>query len=604
MHISRLLSVTLLLVVSTGLITAKSVGGTPVLSYTLSMPKPATHLFEVEMEVRSLPSGRSLDFLLPVWRPGRYVVLDFASGIQDFAASNGKDEALTWEKTAKSTWHVETNGAPSVRIRYKVYADEFYLRTRGLNSDHGFVDGSAVFMYVEALRHLTLTLTVHPYQGWHVTTGLDGDGTVFTAPSYDVFVDCPLEIGTQKDYPFDVDGVPHLLGIAGDGDWNKDTLVRDFTTIVRQQKEFWGGLPYSRYVFLVECTSNPTGATEHLNSTIIQTYPFSFRQPDRYRGFLRNVEHEFFHTWNVKRLRPRGLDPYNFQEENYSREIWIAEGTTSYYEEILALRAGFSTRSGYLDGVAENVRSDRSRPGNLVEPLSETSFDAWVKNGKGNEQRMNAESDFYEKGAAVSLLLDLTLRERSANAHSLDDVMREMFRRYPLSGGGYTLRDFQSVAEDVSGCSLKEFFEDYVYGVKPLPWEKLLLGAGVDLAPKDSIKKAWLGLGTYDEGDKIHVSNVVAGSPAEEAGFEVGDDILALNGYHVNQRAFSDRVGLLKEGDSVKVTIFRDERLRELQVRIGSAPVPAYTATEVKNPSEVQKKIFEGWLGTEGREKK
>ena len=575
-----------------------SQGGEPKISYKLSMPKPATHLFEVEMRLESASSTESLDFQLPVWRPGRYVILDFASGVEHFEAFNRKNEPLRWEKTEKSTWQVMTGGANVVVIRYKVYADEFYLRTRGLNSDHAFVDGTSVFMYLEEYRAAAVKLTVEPYKDWHVTTGLDGDGIHFTASSYDYLVDCPLEIGTQKDFSFEVDGVPHILSVAGAGNWNADTLLRDFSRIARQQKDFWGEVPYKKYVFLVECTSNPTGATEHINSTIVQTRPYIFKEAEQYRYFLATVQHEFFHTWNVKQLRPHGIHPYDFTKENYSRELWIAEGTTTYYADILMVRGGFNTAEKFLSDLEERIRDNRARPGNSSDPISETSFDAWVKDSKGTEQQMNAQSDLYGKGADVSLLLDLEIRKFSSNAHSLDDVMKAMVKQFPLNGTGYTLHDFQRVAEEFAGQKLDDFFNSYIYGAEPLPWEELLLAAGIQIAPKDSLKKPWIGISLYDNGEKTRVSNVVANSPAENAGFEIGDDLLAVDGYRVHQASFSERISEMKAGDSLEATIFRDDRLREIHIKIGNAPVPSYTAARVKTPSPEQKSIYESWLGS------
>ncbi|HTK82816.1 MAG TPA: M61 family peptidase, partial [Bacteroidota bacterium] len=198
--------------------------------YTLSMSKPSTHLLEVGVTYDRLPASlREVDFILPVWRPGRYLVLDFASGVQDVAAHDGGGNTLEWSKVEKSLWRVQTKGASSVTLRYKVYANEFNQRTRGLNDEHAFIDGSAVFMYAEQFRRLPVRLTVNPYKNWHVTTGLEGSGKEFSAPDYDYFVDCPLEIGTQHDFEFMVDNVPHVLSIFGEGNWNADTLVRDIT---------------------------------------------------------------------------------------------------------------------------------------------------------------------------------------------------------------------------------------------------------------------------------------------------------------------------------------------------------------------------------------
>lgn len=580
------------------LICRSSYGQHPKISYQLAMPNPWTHLFEVEIRLESLPQEKSIDFILPVWRPGLYMIFDFASGVRDFAAFGPDERPLKWQKTEKSKWHVETNKASSVSVRYRVYANEFNMRTRGLNDEHGFVDGTAVFMYVDRYRTLPLTLEVKPYEGWHVTTGLEGTGNEFTAPSYDYFVDCPIEIGTQKDFPFTVDGVSHVLSFSAPGNWNADTLISGISKIVKTQKDFWGEFPYKRYVFLVHCIPNPGGATEHINSTILQTRPYGFGDHGGNRGFLGMVSHEYFHTWNVKQLRPRGINPYDFTKENYSRELWVAEGMTSYFSGILMVRAGYTTPAQYVEGIAGTVQGDRQRPGNSVQPVSEASFDQWVMNSHGYEQSYNAQSDIYGKGANVSGLLDLQIRKSSGNKHSLEDVIRAMYKRFPLSGKGYTLKDLQSVAEEFSGEGLQKFFDDYVFGAKPLPWEELLTVGGIELTAKDSTPKAWVGIGTNDMGERTRITSVVAGSPAEDAGLELGDELLALGGYRMRSGDFIDRISGMKPGESITLTVFHNDRIRELRVKVGSSPVPAYVASKVKNPSAGQKAVFESWLKT------
>jgi predicted metalloprotease with PDZ domain len=571
----------------------------PAIHYSLGMSQPSTHLLEVEVRCENIRGGaETIDFILPVWRPGRYVVLDFAGGIQSFSASDGDDKPLSWSKTDKATWRVTAGKANAVTIRYKVYANEFNMRTRGLNDEHAFVDGSAVFMYAERFRALPLQLTVQPFGSWHVTTGLEGSGKEFAAPNYDYFVDCPLEIGNQKDFPFTVEGVPHLLSIYGEGNWNPDTLTHDIVRIVTAQKNFWGQFPYKRYVFLLHCTNSGGGGTEHINSTIMGFRPYGFKNPDSYRGFLGLVSHEFFHTWNVKQLRPKGIHPYDFTKENYTQELWIAEGTTSYFDQLILVRTGFTQADKYLEQIAGGVQGDRQRPGNAAQSVADASFDAWVKYWKGGEQSNNFESDYYDKGSMASLLLDLDIRQRTQNARSLDDVMRAMYNRYPLSGPGYTLADFQKASEEAAGESLKKFFDDYVYGTAPLPWEEYLLRAGLLLAPKDSVQKTWLGVGTSDVGDKTRVTRVTAGSPGYAAGLDIGDEILALDGSRVRTGDLNDRVGERKPGDKVTLTVFHNDRLKEVRVTLASSPVPAYKLTKIPAPTSMQKSIYESWLKT------
>jgi len=574
---------------------------TPSIEYTLGMSKPWTHLLEVEVSLKGLPAeAGSLDLLMPIWRTGRYIVFDFAGGVQEFSVVDGSSKPVRWEKTDKSTWRIEKGPTTTVIVRYKVFANEFDMRTRGLNDDHAFVDGCAAFMFVEQYRYLPLTLCVVPYKEWHVTTGLDaipGERFKFSAPNFDYLVDCPLEIGNQKDFEFQAGGKNHVLSIAGDGNYEPDTLIGDISKIVEVNKVFWGDLPYERYVFMLHLMPGG-GGTEHINSTIMQTQPFVFKNTGSYRGFLGLVSHEYFHTWNVKRLRPRGILPYNYMKENYVKELWIAEGTTSYYGGLLLTRAGFLPDSSYLQGVAASVQGDRQRPGNRLQSATESGFDAWIKYWKQNQQAYNSESDYYDKGADVSLVLDLEIRYCSNNTYSLDDVMRTLYQRFPLSGPGYTIDDFQAVAEQFAGGSLKKFFEDHVYGTLPLDWERSLGYAGLSLQARDAERKPWLGLQTVDRENRTRVTLVIAGSPAYEAGLDINDEIVALNGYRVRSTELQQRIAELKPGDKITLTVLRDNRLRQFDVTLRLQDVPAYKIVKVEKPTNLQKAIFESWLKT------
>jgi predicted metalloprotease with PDZ domain len=571
------------------------------IEYKLGMPRPWTHLLEVELTLQGVAaSTASLDFLMPVWRTGRYVVFDFAGGVQEFSAADGAGAPLRWSKTDKSTWRVEKGRATGVTIRYKVYANEFEQRTRGLNDEHAFIDGCAVFMFLPQCRSLPLTLTVLPYRDWHVTTGLDvlpGERFKFRAPHYDYLVDCPLEIGNQNDFEFEVEGKKHVLTIFGSGNYDPQKMIADISRIVRINKEFWGELPYDRYVFMLHLGLDGGGATEHINSTIMQTGPFGFRNPNSYRGFLGLVSHEFFHTWNVKQLRPKGILPYDYTKENYVKELWIAEGTTSYYGGLLMFRSGFNPIQTAPDWIANTVYQDRVRPGNRVQSATEASFDSWIK-GRGIQQAYNSDADIYGKGAAVSLLLDLEIRQRSNNKCSLDDVMRTLYKRFPLSGQGYTVDDLQSVAGKLAGNDLKKFFDDFVHGTAPVDWEHSLSYAGLQLQARDSERMPWLGIQTAERENRTRVTGILAGSPAYDAGVDVGDEIIALNGLRVRTSDLQDRLADYKPGDKVKLTILRRDRLREFEMTVRLQDVPPYRATKVEQPTPLQKSIYESWLKT------
>lgn len=578
----------------------------PTLTYSLGMSRPSTHLFEVQIRFANLVEDTAVVLTLPVWRPGRYVVLDLAGGIVSFEAVDGSGRPLAWKKTGKSAWMVETNRSPELFVRYHVLADEFALRTRGLNSERGFVDGSAVFMFAEKYRWLPLTLTVHPFPAWHVTTSLDRLGdqpNTFVARNYDHLADSPLEIGTQKDFVFSVRGKQHVLSIAGEGNYDSAKLVADISAIVEQNAAFWGVLPYDRYVFFLALSANGGGGTEHENSCVMGARPFIFQDSSAYKNFLGLVSHEFFHTWNVKRLRPAGITPYVWMEENYVEELWVAEGATSYYDDVLLVRAGFLSEQEYRTKLSKAMNDDRGRPGNMRQSLAEASFDAWIKYWKNSKHAVNYEADYYARGAAVSFVLDMTIRRATENRCSFDDVLRVMYRRFASAGRGYTNTDLQAVCEDVAGLSFKTFFEDFVYGARPLPWEEALAVVGLEAVPQTAERTPWLGITTVDEGQKTRITSVIAGSPAFDAGIDVNDELVAINGYRVRSNDVNARLRTMHEGEVLTLTVFRDDRLRTFTVKLRLPSVIPINVVKMQNPTPLQAATFASWLSLPSSEK-
>lgn len=569
----------------------------PTVFYKLSMSNPSSHLLEVEVRIEHR-TGKTLDLHMPAWRTGRYMILDFAGGVQEFSARGDASTPLPFRKVDKDTWRIESGSSRTVTARYKVYANEFNMRTRELNSEHAFIDPLSVFMYVQELKEKPVELTVEPYQDWKVTTGLNsvpGKPFTFTAPTFEYFGDCPLEIGRQKDFDFFVDGKQHTISIYGEGNWNIDTLITDFTKIVIANKEFWGTLPYDRYIFMIHCQPNAGGGTEHINSTIMGVRPFIFSNPAAYKGFLGFVSHEYFHTWNVKQLRPKAIAPYDFSKENYAEEFWVSEGSTSYFDDLILLRTGHSDARSYLEIISQMVNNERSRFGNTVQPLAESSFDAWIKYWRGRQNSQNAESDYYGKGAQVSLLLDLEIRQRSKNAHSLEEVMRTMFKRFPLTIG-FTNDDLRRVCEELAGGSFKEFFSQYLYSTAPLPWESTLRFAGLEVVLKDSVKKVSLGITTADAGEKTRIVHVAPNSPGAAAGLDLQDEVLALNGFRVRTSDLTERIASMKPGETAVITLFRNDRLIEATVKPEQFGAKNYTVKKVLLPDTLQRTIYEDWL--------
>ncbi len=573
----------------------------PDISYVVDMTHPSTHLYEVEIRVAGLTAAQQgLDFVLPAWRSGRYVIFDFAGGVERFAATDEKGDTLRWAKTDKATWHVAISGSRAVVVRYLVFANEPNLRTRSLDDEGGFIDASAVLMYLPEFRSNPVDVIVHPFPGWHVTTSLEtssGTSPQYHVATYDLLADSPLLIGTQRDFPFSVDGIPHVLSLSGRTNIDPDSMISWVKQIIGIDAAYWGGLPYPRYVFLVRALPNGGGGTEHLNSCVLDIRESLLRTPDPGRGYMGLVSHEFFHTWNVKRLRPKGMNPYDWTKENYYRELWLAEGGTSYLDNLLLVRGHLSPVKSYLWGLAQQVESDRRRPGNAEESLVECSFDAWIRYNKPSGDAYNFQTDFYERGAMVSLLLDLELRSRTENRSSLDDLLRLMLKQYPLGSIGYTVDDLERAAVTLCGDGIREFFTRYIFAAGRLPWEAELDHAGLSLTPVPESQHAWLGLGVADDGGMATVHTVVAGSPAYAAGFDIGDQILAVGGLRVNAEDFGARITDHTPGDSLSIAYFHHNELRERLVVLVRNPVPSYSVQKVEKPTRLQKAIYESWLG-------
>ncbi|MCX7878537.1 MAG: PDZ domain-containing protein [Ignavibacteria bacterium] len=569
------------------------------ITYVLSMSKPYTHYFELKMIFQGIQKDRLLELKLPVWRPGRYLVMDFASGVREFNAfsKNGK---LSWEKTDKSTWLINTERSEYVEVTYKIYANEFHLRTKGLDENHGFVNGAAVFMYSEKYRHKPVKLKVIPYRSWHVTTGLkneQGEQFVFSADNYDHLIDCPLEIGEHTDTDFYVQGKKHTICFYGDADYSVDKLKSDFSKIIEENYKFWGWVPYESYVFIIHCTPNSAGGTEHRNSTVVGVRPVQFRTESGYKNFLRLISHEFFHTWNVKQLKPEGLTPYDYSRENYTKELWIAEGGTSYYDGLILLRAGLDDVGSFYKRIAEAVEDDMKRPGNRIQSLAESSFDAWIKFWRRNPDAYESESDYYKKGSYVCMLLDLEIRHSSKNKHSLDDVFRYMADNFPHDRKGYTNEDFIKTAENYAGKNLKSFFNKYLYGTDFVDWNKYLSYAGLVLKSDDSVIVPVAGLKIKKAGNKVYVDTVLKGSSAEDAGIISGDEIIALNGQSMSYEEMESRIKSLSHGESIRITVWRNNFLYDFTLTLRHKKISGYYVEKIKTPSKLQKKIYESWLG-------
>jgi predicted metalloprotease with PDZ domain len=592
------------------------------ISFTVSMPRPHTHLLEVEVAIRRTSDGPQQEALtMPVWTPGSYLVREFARHVQDFNATNASGQPLNWEKVDKNTWRVVTNGARSWRATYRVYANELTVRTSELNSEHAFWNNATLLMYLEGHLNTPSTVRVIAPDVWKVATGLPavpGQKNTFRAENFDVLYDSPFEVSNFKTLAFNVKGVPHRIVIDGEGNYDPERMRRDVQKIVEMQVEFMGGeIPYRDYTFILHLRSNAGGGLEHANSTVLGYPRFGFRVStgDRatsaapgaggsferdYRGFLSLVSHEFFHLWNVKRIRPDALGPFDYTQENYTKLLWVAEGITDYCADVILRRAGLITEREFLTATARSIQSLQNTPGRLVQTVEEASFDAWIKYYRQDENSVNSQISYYDKGAILALLLDLEIRKHSRNTKSLDDVLRYLYAEFFKKGRNYGPADFQRACELMAGSSLKNFFDRFVRGKDELDYNASLEAAGLRLetnAVESGVERVYLGADVVQDGERLLVRRVYAGSAAYDQGLNTGDQIVALDNMRVTRDFFNTRIAEKKPGDLINLTIFRFDNLSTLLIKLGGRRAGVYRIVPLPQQTEDQKKLYRSWLG-------
>ena len=588
------------------------------------MPEPHTHLFHVVIDVDDVKT-EILDLALPVWTPGSYMVRDYARHVQAFAAESD-GWPLSWHKLDKTSWQVTTEGATRIRVRYAVYAYELSVRTSHLDGSHGYFNPATLCMYVPGRLQQPHLITIQTPEHWHVTTGLPAMSTPatsgqplhdhsrhssFLAQDYDQLVDSPFECGTHRLLYFEVDGIPHEIAIWGHGNEHEKRLIDDTRRIVETARDLFGALPYERYVFILHLADKLYGGLEHRNSVsnIIDRWIF---QPEKsYERYLGLTSHEFYHVWNVKRIRPRPLGPFDYSRENYTRQLWVAEGITSYYDNLILVRAGLITPERYLETLADDILALQAQPGRALQSLAQSSFDTWIKLYRPDENSVNSSISYYLKGSLVALLLDIEIRTRTQGERSLDDVMRWLYHEgfggesASISGShGFDesqgfLEAIEAVAGE-SGGAYRSFLERYVHATDELDYEHGLKHIGVQLQwayktppPNDRIP-ATLGLRLKTEHERLKVAAVLSDGPAAQADIYAHDEIIALNGFRINEEALKARIAEHQPGDTVQISLFRGDQLIELLVVLTAAP---HDSLKLLPPPEEPHEAFLSWIG-------
>jgi len=582
-------------------IAAAALGQQPqgTMAFSVSMDQPSTHYYHVVLRCEGLAGGVQ-EFKLPVWTPGYYRIMDYARNVARFRAEDGAGQPLSWEKTTKNTWRVNSGKAAAVTISYDVFAFTPSVADSFLDDSRGFILPAGVFMYVAGQLQHPVTVSVKPYEGWsRVSTGLDpveGRPNTFVAPDFDILYDSPILVGNQEILSFEVRGIPHVIAANGLGSLDRKKFVADLERMAEAAVAIIGEIPYRHYTFLMIGPGG--GGLEHLNSAALTFNASALSTPAGYKNWLSFVSHEFFHLYNVKRIRPVALGPFDYDRENYTDMLWVSEGFTSYYEDVILSRAGLLTRDEYLERARSNIVNYESIPGHLFQSASESSFDTWIQFFSRGPNAANTTISYYDKGAALGMLLDLKIRNETKNRRSLDDVMRALYQQYyKEKKRGFTDKEFREVCESTAGSSLSEIFDVYASTTKEIDYPKYLAYAGldIDVQPRD-VPGIFLGATIQDQAGTPTISSVEWDSPAWRAGLSAQDEILALDGVRVTSRTLGETLDGRKPGDTVRVLLSRHGAIRELDVVVAKKTERSFRIKPFPDPTPLQTAILESWL--------
>lgn len=571
------------------------------IGFEVSFTEPQAHYAEVEMNISGINKDY-VDVKMPVWAPGSYLVREFSKNVEGFKAS-AAGKPVKFEKVRKNIWRIYGARANQLKINYRVYAFEVSVRTSFVDASHAFLSSTGIFMYPDGHLKSPSTVKVIPFQGWSkVSTGLEpvaGQQFTYMAKDFDILYDSPLEIGNQDVFEFTASGVKHEVAMYGGGNYDKERLKVDMAKIVEQGTAIYGENPNKHYTFIVHNYERGGGGLEHLNSTVLGASRNQYANERGYNGFLDLVAHEYYHLWNVKRLRPVALGPFDYDNEVYTTNLWIAEGFTAYYENKLTHRAGFNDQLTFVNKLAGAVAAVENTPGSRVQSAAMASYDAWIKQYRPDENSSNSSISYYSKGEVIGLLMDLAIANATKGAKSLDDVMKAMYLQCKAQGKGYTDAEFKAMVEKVSGISFTSFWEKYVNGTEPVDYATYFGYAGVTVRNENEGKSVpYLGVASRKVEGRMFITAVSRNSAAWAAGLNVNDELISINGVPVE--AAIERMPELtskKVGDVVSIKVGRDGKLLDFNVILKANPNIKLVAEINPNATPVQKAVLKRWAG-------
>ncbi len=574
----------------------------PQIHYTLSVPDPRTHYFHVRVRFQG-PLPNLFQVFLPVWTPGSYLIREYARHVVGLAAKSAGHD-LPVERTDKAGWAMAIpSGAKELIVDYDVYAYELTVRTSYLDAHGGVASPTSLFLYHEPWKEYPCTVQVELPRGWDGASGLEAatQPGCFHAGSYDVLADCPILFGELRRYPFGVDNVPHELVVTGPGSARlpRPQFLADLSAIIARAAQMFGGIPYTHYHFLVSVTETGGGGLEHLNSANIMIKPQQWRGGEDYPKLLGLFAHEYFHLWNVKRLRPSMLGPFNYQTEVYTSLLWALEGLTDYFALWLLAQSGVVSPRTVLEQWAQAMSQLEQIPGRFLTSLAESSQEAWIRQYRPDANTANVTISYYLKGNLAGLFLDLELRRHTQGRACLADVLKLLWDRY--GDRGYPENSFEDLLIELGGEPLRQILQAYVHGIAPFD-ETVLETVGLRLQRgfrlPEGERPVWLGVIPVERDGALYARAVERGGPGERAGASPDDELLAVNGRRlatVNQ--WTQALSWLQPGETAVLHVTHQGSLERLEIQAEPPRPDQYQFVEIEEPSLRQRSSLEQWLG-------
>lgn len=566
------------------------------ISFTVSMERPTTHYFHMEIACSNL-AGSSQTFKLPSWTPGYYWIMNYAKNLVNFTAKDEKGKVLAWVKTAKNAWTVQNGKASKITLSYDMYAFTQSVADPFLDDEHAYIAPAGLFMYLDGHLQEPATVTVKPYKEWNkISTGLEpvkGLTNTFSSANFDELYDCPILIGNHQVYSFEYKGILHEIAVEHPKSFHMETFAEDLKKIVEHGAALIGDIPYKHYTYLI--MGEGRGGLEHRNSMAVFSNNNVYDPKDKagYLRWLSFLAHEYFHLYNIKCIRPVALGPFDYDKENLTNMLWVSEGFTVYYEYIILNRAGLMTREEALDAIKDNIAGYENIPGHLLQSATQSSYDTWIQFFSRGDNANNTTISYYDKGCALGFLLDVNIRNATANKKSLDDVMRTLYNEfYQQKKRGFTDDEFRQVCETTAGIKLDEVFE-YASTTKEIDYTKYFAWAGlsIDITPKEK-EGAFIGAGFQKRDEQMIVSGIESNSPAWDAGLSTQDIVIAADGTIVTAEIFKNIVAAKKPGDTLTLTVSRNDKEQNIVIAATKKTTKTFDIQSVSNMNNLQESIY------------